>query len=247
MESMESGENIDSEIQDTGVGDNSGTESEVSWWLDAENPGVGERPEWLPKQFKRVSDLGKSYSELQKKLGQSGSNVPKEYDLGEYSEMFAPDNEIVQKLMSKSKENGLSQKAFSEVLGTTSEYIQSMMTDPGAEMKKLGDDASERIEVLNNWAKSNLSETSARALFESLTTADAVKAVEEIRSKLMTQIPNGSEGEQKGESKSTYEDVRAEMSANYEKYKNDANYRKEIKEKLALVTEKAGFVDKVQK
>ena len=240
---MESEENIEGEIQDTTTDDS----PEVSWWLDAENPGVGERPEWLPKQFKRVSDLGKSYAELQKKLGQSGSSVPKEYDLGEYSEMFSPDNEIVQKLMNKSKENGLSQKAFSEVLGTTSEYIQSMMTNPDEEMKKLGDDASERIEVLNNWAKSNLSEASARALFESLTTADAVKAVEEIRSKLMTQIPNGSEGEQKGESKSTYEDVRAEMSANYERYKNDANYRKEIQEKLALVTEKAGFIDKVKR
>lgn len=52
------------------------TLEELAAKMDAENPVAEvteERPSWLPEKFKTVEDFAKSYSELEKKLGQGGA------------------------------------------------------------------------------------------------------------------------------------------------------------------------------
>ena len=44
--------------------------------------GIGERPTWLPENFKTPEDLAKSYQELEKKLGENGN------ELGLYRKAF---------------------------------------------------------------------------------------------------------------------------------------------------------------
>ncbi len=67
-------------------------------------------------------------------------------------------------------------------------------------------------------------------------TAEAIEALEEIRSKMLsgnTMIPSGNAGiTQPGMTMDAY---RSELNTNYEKYKTDAHYRKEMDTKLEAI------------
>lgn len=60
---------ITSTVEDMAMQDAGIQKQEPSWWLDDNTPGSGDRPDWLPSQFKKASDVAKSYQELQKRFG----------------------------------------------------------------------------------------------------------------------------------------------------------------------------------
>lgn len=51
-----------------------------SWYIDESTPGLGERPDWMPRKYKTAADVGKAYTELEKKLG-AFVGAPEKYDL----------------------------------------------------------------------------------------------------------------------------------------------------------------------
>ncbi len=107
------------------------------------------------------------------------------------------------------------------------------------EKAKLGDKATERLQVLNNWAKSNLSEKSFNALTSGMRTAEQIEALEELRNNMMssnTMVPNSNAAI--SNSGLTLEEYRSELQANFSKFKTDPHYRKEMERKLESIVRK---------
>lgn len=202
---------------------------EPAWWLDDNTPGQGERPDWLPSQFKKASDVAKSYQELQKRFGEA----PPEYSWEAGKGWVEPDYEPFQELAQFAKSKRVPQEVMDKMLTTVGKYLDEFGIDYEAEKAALGEKADERLDILNNWAKSNLSEQSFHALTSNLRTADAVLALEELRTKMLgqnTMIP-GNENAQT-ETAMTLEDLQTELTTNIQKYKSDPRYRREITEKI---------------
>ncbi len=221
---------ISSTVEDMALQD-AGTQQtqEPAWWLDDNTPGVGERPDWLPAQFKKASDVAKSYAELQKRFGEA----PSEYSWEAGKGWVEPDYEPFQELAQYAKSKRVPQDVMDKMLSSVGKYLDEFGVDYEAEKAALGDDADQRLDVLNNWAKSNLSENAFFALTSNLRTADAVMALEELRSKMLgqnTMIPGNQQSQSDGVL--TLDDLQAELTNNIQKYKSDPRYRREITEKI---------------
>jgi hypothetical protein len=167
---------------------------EPSWYIDESTPGPGERPSFLPEKFKSVSDLANGYSELEKKFG----SAPSEYDFSKGSDWIDSDYDGFKELAQVAKEKRVPQEVLDKMLETTGSYLGQFKTDFNAELHKLGDNARERLTVLDNWAAANLSEKARDALFNSIDTAEGIEAIEELRGIMMgneSNIPTGNESE----------------------------------------------------
>jgi hypothetical protein len=201
---------------------------------------VIERPDWLPEKFKTGADLAKSYSELEKKF----STAPDPYDLGKskfLDDQYGP----IQDFMSFAREKKVPKEVMDKMVESIDKYMDEFSVDYTEEVKKLGDNAEERIKLLDNWAQANLSRDAYEALTGSLNNANAIKALEEIRGKMMnsnTVIPNGNDAS--ANNAASLDDIKGEIVNNLEKYKTDPKYRADVQNRLALASKNSGFVDK---
>ena len=214
-----------------------------SWYLEEGKPGVGDRPAWLSEKFKSAADLAKSHSELEKKLG----TAPDQYDFSK-SKFIDPDYVPFQEFASLAKDKRVPQEVVDKFLDSLDKYMDEFSIDYKEETKKLGDNAKDRLVTLDNWAKANLSQGSYDALTSNLKTADAIKALEELRGRMMsntTMVPNGNENATSNIA--TLEEVRAELSvpANLVKYETDPKWRKEFQIRLELAAKNSAYIDKV--
>lgn len=218
-----------SETPDIPVDDNSATEP--TWWLDDKTPGAGDRPEWLAEKFKSASDMAKSYSELEKRFG----SAPKEYDLSKGSQWADAENQHLKGLLDFAKSKGVSQDIMDKMLESVGSYIGEYIIDEDKEREKLGDDANDRIALLENWAEANFSKETFQALSDSITTAEGFKALEEVRNKMLgnnTKVPT--ENENPG-SADTEQSLQQEIIDNFEKYNTDTAYRKSLEARMSVI------------
>lgn len=213
-----------------------------AWYIDEGVPGVGQRPVWLNEKFKTAADLGKSYLELEKKVGVA----PDDYDFTK-SKYLDPDYVPFQELKQIAKDKRVPQEVMDKMLESVDKYMDEFSIDYSEEVKKLGDNAKDRLATLNNWAKANLSNESFEALTSNLRNAESIKALEELRTKMMSstpQVPNGNDGSV--HNSASLEDIKLELSNNLPKYKTDPAYRKDIQARLEVASKNApGYVDKV--
>jgi len=210
------------------------------WWIDEGVPGVGDKPTWLGDKFKTVGDLAKSYQELEKRVG----NAPEEYDFSK-SRYLDADYVPFQELQDFAKTKKIPQEFMDKVIESVDKYFDEFSTDFTEEKQKFGDNANERLNVLNNWAKANLSESSFNALTTHLRTADSLKALEEIRNKMMsnnTVVPNGNDAGTS--SNASLDDLQQELNNNLDKYKTDPKYRRDLQAKMEAAGKQSSFVDK---
>lgn len=213
------------------------------WFIDEGIPGHGERPTWLNEKFKSTADLAKSHHELEKRLG----TVPEDYDLSK-SKYLDPDYEPFHDLKKFAKDKRVPQDVFDKMIESFDKYMDEFNPeeDQREEINKLGPNAKDRLTTLNNWAKANLSQESFEALTGNLRTADAVKALEELRSKMMStnpHVPNGNEGA--SHSAASINDLQLELQTNYEKYKSDAKYRADLTNRFDIALKNnPTYVDK---
>ncbi len=212
-------------------------ETGSGWMWDENTPGVGERPSYLPEKYKTVADVAKAQRELESRLGQA----PNEYDFSKGESWIEPDYEPFVEMAEFAKQNHVPQAVMDKFLDTVGLYLDEFKTDLNEEKAKLGEKATERLQVLNNWAKANLSEKAFNTLSAGMRTADAIEALEEIRNKMLsgnTMIPNANSGTT--QAGMTIEEYRSELNANYQKYKTDTVYRKEMERKLEQIVLKQG-------
>jgi hypothetical protein len=217
-------------------------EEKPKWFIDENIPGPGDRPAWLPEKFKSVADMAKSSSELEKRLG----TVPDSYDFSK-SKFIDPDYVPFQDLQTLAKEKRVPQEFIDKMLESVDKYVNEFSTDTAEELKKLGDNAKERVVTLDNWAKANLSQESYEALTNKLTNAESIKALEELRGKMMSssnvQVPN-SNGQV--ENANSMDDLKLELANNLDKYKTDIKYQKDWQKRMELaVKNMPGLVDKL--
>lgn len=212
------------------------------WFIDDGVPGVGDRPAWLPEKYKSVADLAKSNAELEKKLG----TAPDEYDFTQ-AKFIDPDYAPFQDFQRLAKDKRVPKEVMDKLNDTLNKYVDEFSTNPDEEMKKLGDNAQERVTTLDNWLKANYSKEAYEVLTANLRSAESIKALEEMRGKAMSntpQIPNGNDGSI--HNSASLEDIKMELSNNLEKYKTDIAYRKDISARLEVAAKNTpGFVDKV--
>lgn len=227
--------------------DNNGTEVKTApdapaWFIDEGVQGVGARPAWLSDKFKTVADLAKSYGELEKKVG----TAPDDYDFSKSRHLDA-DYAPFQELKQLARDKRVPTEVMDKWIDSVDKYLDEFAIDENEEIQKLGSDARERVTTLENWTKANISKESFEALAASLRTAEGIKALEELRGKVMSNnvvVPNGNESA--ASNAASLEDIKLELSNNLEKYKTDISYRKDISARLEVAAKNNGaYIDKV--
>jgi len=233
MSLLDEGTTAPSETITEDQSNSSATEGQTAnWYWDENTPGHGERPQFLPEKYKSVADVAKAYKELESRLG----TAPKEYDFSKGESWIEPDYEPFHEMAEFAKSKHVPQEVMDKMLESVGSYLDEFKTDMSEERAKLGEKASERLQLLNNWARSNLSEKSFQALSSGMRSAEAIEALEEIRNKMLnnaTMVPGGNANVVSGGI--TIEEYRSELNANYDKYKKDPVYRKEMERKLENV------------
>jgi len=176
---------------------------------EAQEQTVSDKPEFVQDKFwdadrKEVNleNLASSYNALEKKLGSRTEDlskqvrqdleqerlgkVPEEYkvnvpELPENVDVsVSEDMEIVQWWKDTAKQNGLSQEQFDEGVKVFIDNAMATLPDVNAELEKLGDNSKERVEAAELWSKKNLSPEAYSTFSSIASTADGVKAIEEI-------------------------------------------------------------------
>jgi two-component SAPR family response regulator len=209
------------------TGESSG--ANAGWLWDENTPGTGDRPVFLPEKYKSVADVAKAYKELESRLG----TAPKEYDFSKGQSWIEPDYEPFIEMAEFARSKHVPQEVMDKMLESVGYYLDEFKTDMNEEKAKLGEKSTERLQILNNWARSNLSEKSFNALTAGMRTAEQIEALEEIRNKMLTNntmVPGGNQSVVSGGM--TLEEYRSELNANFAKYKTDPAFRKEMERKL---------------
>lgn len=149
-----------------------------------------------------IEELSSSYNSLEKKLGartedltkqiredianEVKANVPEEYELKmpeipEGIEMSL-DKEIplLKWWGDTARQKGLSQEEYNAGIKAFVDNQIDALPNLESEKEQLGDNANARIEAADLWSKKNLSKESYEAIANFATTAQGVKALEEI-------------------------------------------------------------------
>lgn len=146
------------------------------------------KPDYLPDQFWKddapdVENLAKSYNELRKKFSQGKHKAPENgYDVkGLVDQGLNPEDPTVGIYQDWAKENGISQAAFEDlaarVLQVSNDNTAAMEYDRKAEMNKLGERASEKIQMAERLLmKAPLTNSEREAMAVSLSSADSINA-----------------------------------------------------------------------
>lgn len=157
-------------------------------WVLAEGvQGTGKRPDWfLSDKYKNVAEQAAAYPELQKKFG-SFVGAPKDgaYDnkLPEGAGVeLVGDHPLLGTFTGWAKENNLSQKGYTELLGMLGQYESQHFVDAVAVKAEIGKDADTRINAIAQWGKANLDDAGfaslRAALVPSAQTAALVQVIE---------------------------------------------------------------------
>lgn len=184
---------------------------ETTQEVSQENTSEVQIPEYIPEKFWdterneiKVEELGASYKALEQKLGmrtedlvrqvqedyenQRKSSVPESYEvrLPEVPEdveiTVDPEQELVKSWQQICRDNGLSQEVFDQGVAAFVNNEIAGLPNLQEEMAKLGDNARERIEAADLWSKKYLSTDAYDAIANLASTAEGVKALEEIMS-----------------------------------------------------------------
>ena len=184
---------------------------ETTQEVSQENTTEVQIPEYIPEKFWdterneiKVEELGASYKALEQKLGmrtedlvkqvqedyenQRKSSVPESYEvrLPEVPEdveiTVDPEQELVKSWQQICRDNGLSQEVFDQGVAAFVNNEIAGLPNLQEEMAKLGDNARERIEAADLWSKKYLSTDAYDAIANLASTAEGVKALEEIMS-----------------------------------------------------------------
>lgn len=156
---------------------------------------ASERPGWLPEKFKSAEDLAKSYTELEKRLGQPKAEVPEKYEVNLPPELLSAvgmegveelsSDPMVTEFMGMAKEFGLGNDEVSKVvswyLNSDAELLKGEEARKQQEMAALGPQANARLREADGWMKANLSEKAYSTLASRLEDASMVEALEELK------------------------------------------------------------------
>ena len=184
-------------------------QQEQDFAVAEENKVESSIPEYVPEKFwdkdkneLNVEELGMSYKALEKKLGQRtdvlykeleedyakrmSAKAPEEYVIPEFelpegvNVDINTEEPMLQWWADTARKAGLSQEQFAEGIEQFVNNEIAGLPDIQAEKELLGDNAEQRIESANLWAKKNLTPDSYDAISQFAARADGVKVIEEL-------------------------------------------------------------------
>tara|TARA_B100000131_G_scaffold297710_1_gene316713 strand:- start:404 stop:1153 length:750 start_codon:yes stop_codon:yes gene_type:complete len=153
------------------------------------------------KKEVNIENLSSSYNSLESKLGSRTEdltkqirtdleaerlkNVPETYKLNvpeieNTSVKVSEDMPIVQWWNKTAKDAGLSQEQYDSGVKAFVDNAVANLPNVDLERQKLGDNGKERIEAASMWSKKHLSPDGYSAIANMASTAEGVKAIEEI-------------------------------------------------------------------
>ena len=155
------------------------TLGEGEYFLSDGIKGVGDTPEWYKAdKYKSVAEQAKAYTELEKKFG-GFTGAPKDgYALVEGVES---DDALWAELVESGNSTNMSQSALNqawELLTAQEQAIEEVSIE--AEMEKLGDNAVERIKVVEQYMKNNLDADTYEELRYAVNSAESVQLIEAL-------------------------------------------------------------------
>ena len=155
------------------------TLGEGEYFLSDGIKGVGDMPEWYKAdKYKSVAEQAKAYTELEKKFG-GFTGAPKDgYAL--YDGVEA-DDALWGELVEFGNSTNMSQSALNqawELLTAQEQAIEEVSVE--AEMAKLGDNAVERIKVVEQYMKNNLDSDTYEELRYAVNSAESVQLIEAL-------------------------------------------------------------------
>ena len=184
------------------------TLGEGEFFLSEGIKGVGDQPEWYKAdKYKSVAEQAKAYTELEKKFG-GFTGAPKDgYSLAEGVES---DDALWGELVEFGTKQNMSQAAMNEaweLLTAQEQAIEEVSIE--TEMAKLGDNAVERIKVVEQYMKNNLDGDTYEELRYAVNSAESVQLIEAlIKSTAPAKLPIDGYIQPGGLTK---EDIEAEM------------------------------------
>lgn len=208
------------------------------WFYDENIKGDGDRPEWLKDKYKTAADQAKAYVEIEKKLG-AFKGAPDEYDLTikDYPELkFSNEDPLLKDFLDNAKKNGVSQEYVSELLGTYAQALTINIPDADAEMKKIGPNAAQDLQILSQWAGNYLSKEEFGAFSNMITTADAFRVFDKLRQN-STRAEVAPPGSQNAHHESE-EQVRSLVSD--PRYDSDPEFREDVRRRMSVALSKGG-------
>ena len=155
------------------------TLGEGEYFLSDGIKGVGDQPEWYKAdKYKSVAEQAKAYTELEKKFG-GFTGAPKDgYALYDGVES---DDALWAELVEFGNSTNMSQSALNqawELLTAQEQAIEEVSVE--AEMAKLGDNAVERIKVVEQYMKNNLDADTYEELRYAVNSAESVQLIEAL-------------------------------------------------------------------
>ena len=224
------------------------------------------RPEYISEKFwdndrgeVNVESLSTSYNALEKKLGQRtdelskqirtdleqerNAKIPEKYEIKLPDDIpndiqidVSEDQPLLKWWGDKAKSMGLSQEEYNEGINTFVQNEIAGLPDIEQEKLNLGDNAKQRIESTDLWAKKHLSEEGYNTIAKIASTANGVKALEEIMSlnknPVMPQTPTAVEA------KPTIDDLRSMMK--------DPKYWKDGEKDIAYINRVAKLFEQLK-
>lgn len=161
--------------------------SEDGWMLSEGVSGEGDTPDWFKTgKYKTVADQAQAYAGLESKLG-SFTGAPEDgykVELNEELGYTIPDDDpLLGQFGEWAKEAGLSQDAHTQLLNMYVENTAGQMEnlDVEEEVKKIGDNAQQRIQDITHWGQANLDESEYATLQSMATTAAGFHLIEKMR------------------------------------------------------------------
>ena len=215
------------------------TSQEPAWYLDDNTPGSGPRPDWLPAKYKKVSDLGKSYAEAEKRLG-GFTGAPEKYDIASLE--LDENDPTIQALADVGKKHNMNQEVFQEMVGrlvSIQETTEQMNIE--AEVSKLGKDGERMLTEYKNWVKDYLPAAEREVVGNWIKTSDDLRAFNKMMAHThMSQVPTHETMHMANKFEGVQE-LRAELVKNKAKFDTDATYRKDWQSRIArAVTREKG-------
>ena len=208
---------------------------EVQEEAPSDNDDPLERPDYYPAKFwsedgPDVEKLAKSYAELEKKFKSGKHKAPEEYDVSQLADQgLDSDDPTVSVYQDWAKENGISQAAFedlaSRVLSLSKDEQESVEYDQRAEMEKLGNNAREKIQMVERaLMKVSMSNSERESFAASLNNAESINAFVKYHQSMTNENIPIKEAIQ--QSKMTKEDLDSAVSD--PRWKTDAGWRTKI-------------------
>jgi hypothetical protein len=174
-------------------------------------------------KYKSVEDLEAGYKELTKKIREKTPEAPEKYELDftddEDLKGLVPEgtnlneDEMFIGMSDVFKKHNLTQEAVNDIVKAKLMHDASLNPDFDTEMKKLGDNANDRIVAVSKFVQKNFSESEQALLADVGSTAEGVALVEKLMkmSKVEARIPTTETSQSVGLSSAELKSKAAEL------------------------------------